>query len=177
VYPSLKTAQYWNNQAKFCSVAVTKLHASRPQTDCRLPCHVAVSRQYSVASFAMLLLLSCLHSPGLCCSCCNVVRSYFRNSFINTAITVTPFVIHKYNGLSYVFQTSITCAFTWFNYHTEKAESCVLNLNKLYAMRLRHFLTLELQHFFLCHSKLLLVNNTIYMWINIPLMGSLLQVG
>jgi hypothetical protein len=34
----------------------------------------APSQQCSVASFATLRFLSCLHSPGLRCSCCNVVR-------------------------------------------------------------------------------------------------------
>jgi hypothetical protein len=32
------------------------------------------SHQHSVASFATLRVLNCLHSPGLCCSCCNIVR-------------------------------------------------------------------------------------------------------
>jgi hypothetical protein len=31
------------------------------------------NRQHSVVSFAALLVLSCLHSPGLYCSCCNGV--------------------------------------------------------------------------------------------------------
>jgi hypothetical protein len=38
------------------------------------PCHAVQCHQYSVASFATLLVLSCLHSPGLRSSCCNVVR-------------------------------------------------------------------------------------------------------
>jgi hypothetical protein len=35
---------------------------------------MAPSHRYSVASFATLRVMSCLHSPGLLCSCCNVVR-------------------------------------------------------------------------------------------------------
>jgi hypothetical protein len=34
----------------------------------------ALSCQYNVVSFATLRVLSCLHSPGLCCSCCNASR-------------------------------------------------------------------------------------------------------
>jgi hypothetical protein len=55
-------------------VAVTKLHASRPRKDLKKTYFAALSQQYSVASFATLLGLSCLHSSGLHCSCCNVVR-------------------------------------------------------------------------------------------------------
>jgi hypothetical protein len=39
-----------------------------------LPYRTAVGRQYSVASFTVLRVLSCLHLFGLRCSCCNVVR-------------------------------------------------------------------------------------------------------
>jgi hypothetical protein len=53
-------------------VAVTKLHASRPRkVFTPLP---RGAHQYSVAIFATLRVLRCLHSPGLRCSCCNVVR-------------------------------------------------------------------------------------------------------
>jgi hypothetical protein len=57
-------------------VAVTKLHASRPRKDFNPPprYRAALNQQYSVASFATLLILSCLHSPGLRCSYFNVVR-------------------------------------------------------------------------------------------------------
>jgi hypothetical protein len=34
----------------------------------------ALSQQHSVAGFATMWVLSCLHSPGLRCSCYNVVR-------------------------------------------------------------------------------------------------------
>jgi hypothetical protein len=52
-------------------VAVTKVHASRPRKDFIIspPHRAAISQQYSVASFVMLRVLSCLHSPGLRCSC------------------------------------------------------------------------------------------------------------
>jgi hypothetical protein len=36
----------------------------------------ALSQQHGVASFAALRVASCLHSPGLHCSCCNIVRFY-----------------------------------------------------------------------------------------------------
>jgi hypothetical protein len=36
------------------------------------PYRAALSQQYSVASFATVRVLSCLHSPGLRCSFCNV---------------------------------------------------------------------------------------------------------
>jgi hypothetical protein len=56
-------------------------YSSRHQTACfkateglRSPYRAALSNQHSVASFATLRVFSCLHSPGLCCSCCNVVR-------------------------------------------------------------------------------------------------------
>jgi hypothetical protein len=38
------------------------------------PYSAALSHQYSVASFATLLVLSCLNSSGFRYSCCNVVR-------------------------------------------------------------------------------------------------------
>jgi hypothetical protein len=38
------------------------------------PYRAAGSHQYSVARFATLQLLSCLHSPGLRCLCCKLVR-------------------------------------------------------------------------------------------------------
>jgi hypothetical protein len=58
-------------------VAVTKFYASRPLKDFThtpSPYRMAWSHQYSVASFASLCVLNCLLSPGLRCSCCNVVR-------------------------------------------------------------------------------------------------------
>jgi hypothetical protein len=62
--------------AREIKVAINKLHASRPRKDFNPPppSRAALSQQYSVASFATLQVLSCLHSPGLRCSCCNVVR-------------------------------------------------------------------------------------------------------
>jgi hypothetical protein len=38
------------------------------------PNRAALNQQYRVVSFATLRVLSCLHSPGLRCSCYNVVR-------------------------------------------------------------------------------------------------------
>jgi hypothetical protein len=59
------------------TVAITELHASRPRKDfthTHTHTHyMALSHQYSISSFAMLEVLSCLHLPVLCCLCCNVV--------------------------------------------------------------------------------------------------------
>jgi hypothetical protein len=56
-------------------------YSSRHQTACfkatevlHLFYRAALSHQYNVANFAKLRLASCLHSSGLRCSCCNVVR-------------------------------------------------------------------------------------------------------
>jgi hypothetical protein len=56
-------------------------YSSRHQISCfkateglRPPYRTTLSQQYSVVSFATMLVLGCLHSPGLRCSCCNVVR-------------------------------------------------------------------------------------------------------
>jgi hypothetical protein len=62
-------AAFWG-PTSFCSYH--QIAASRPRKD-STPYRAALSRQYSVPSFATLLVLSCLHSPGLRCSCCNVV--------------------------------------------------------------------------------------------------------
>jgi hypothetical protein len=62
------------NTSTHSTVAVTKLHASRPRKNFTPLTARLLSQQYSVASFAALRVLSCLHSPGLRCSCCNVVR-------------------------------------------------------------------------------------------------------
>jgi hypothetical protein len=50
------------------------------------PYHAAVSQEHSVASFATLRALSCLHWPGLRCPCYNVVR--FRRA-LEACSTVT----------------------------------------------------------------------------------------
>jgi hypothetical protein len=56
-------------------VAATKLHASRSRKDFIPPLYLAaLSQHYSVASLATLRIMSCAHLPGLCCSCCKVVR-------------------------------------------------------------------------------------------------------
>jgi hypothetical protein len=61
-------------------------HSSRHQIACFKameglkpppPYRVSLSHQYSVASFATLKVLSCLHSTGFLCSCCNVVRFWY----------------------------------------------------------------------------------------------------
>jgi hypothetical protein len=46
---------------------ITKLHASPPYRS-------ALGLQYSVATFAAMQVLSCLHSPGLRCSRYNVIQ-------------------------------------------------------------------------------------------------------
>jgi hypothetical protein len=40
------------------------------------PYRAVLSHQNSIASFATLLVLSCIHSPRLHCSCCNVARLF-----------------------------------------------------------------------------------------------------
>jgi hypothetical protein len=70
-----------------CKLYVTihcklQLHySSRQQISCfkvteglQPPYSAAPNHQYSVASFARVLVLSCLHSSGLRCSRCNVIR-------------------------------------------------------------------------------------------------------
>jgi hypothetical protein len=61
-----------------------RIYEEWPSPNCMLQGHVrtsppppyraALSHQNSIASFATLQVLSCLHSLGLRCSCCNVVR-------------------------------------------------------------------------------------------------------
>jgi hypothetical protein len=54
------------SQGNVTTVVVTKLRASRPRKNSPPPPRcAALSHQYSVASFATLRVLSCLHSPGL----------------------------------------------------------------------------------------------------------------
>jgi hypothetical protein len=56
---------YSNRHQNACFKAAEGLHP---------PYRAALSQQYSVASFATLQILNCLHSPGICSSCCNDVR-------------------------------------------------------------------------------------------------------
>jgi hypothetical protein len=76
----------------FFTVAVTKMHASRPRKDCPRY-RVAPSHQYSVSSFGNLRVLSCLYSPGFCCSCCRVVR-YCRDLEACSLVTATTVCFH-----------------------------------------------------------------------------------
>jgi hypothetical protein len=59
-----------NHRKTSCFMATEGLHSPSHTT----PYHMAKSHQYRVASFAALRILSSRYSPGLCCSCCNVVR-------------------------------------------------------------------------------------------------------
>jgi hypothetical protein len=47
------------------TVAVTKLHASRPRKDFTSPYRTAISQEHGVANFVTLGVVSCLLSPGL----------------------------------------------------------------------------------------------------------------
>jgi hypothetical protein len=58
---------YSSRQQIACFKATEGLHS---------PYRAALCHQYSVASFATLRVLGCLHSPGLRCSCCNVARFF-----------------------------------------------------------------------------------------------------
>jgi hypothetical protein len=64
-----------------CKVIKFRYYSSRHHIGCfkateglSLPYPLALSQQDSVDSFATMRVLRCLHSPGLRCSCCNVVR-------------------------------------------------------------------------------------------------------
>jgi hypothetical protein len=50
------------------------------------PYRAALSHQHSVASFATLLVQSCLQSHGLRCSCCNVVQFWKVHSLLRQVI-------------------------------------------------------------------------------------------
>lgn len=52
-------------------------HASAPRKLFTPAYRAALSEEYSVASFAILRVLSSLHSPSLRCSCRNLVRFYY----------------------------------------------------------------------------------------------------
>jgi hypothetical protein len=58
------------------------------------PYRVALSHHYSVASFATVQVLNCLHSPQLHCSCCNVVRFWCDLEACNL---VTATIVFKRN--------------------------------------------------------------------------------
>jgi hypothetical protein len=61
------------------------------------PYRSALNHQYSVASFATLLVLRCLHSSGLRCSCCNIVRFYYDlAAYIVLVLALISYVIVTY---------------------------------------------------------------------------------
>jgi hypothetical protein len=56
---------------------VTKLHFSRPRKDIITALLTErLSQQYVAYNFAALRIARCLLSPGLRCSCCNVIRFF-----------------------------------------------------------------------------------------------------
>jgi hypothetical protein len=75
--------------------ATEGLHPPHP------PYRAALSQQYSVASFATVRVLSCLHSPGLLCLCCNVVRFSCDlqacNLMTSSTVCVTKMGVSKSN--------------------------------------------------------------------------------
>jgi hypothetical protein len=102
-------------------VVFTSLHASRPRKD-----RAALSPQYSVASFATLRVLSCLHSPGLRCSCCNVVQFFCDLEVCNlVTATVTDSNVISWNTYS------VTWAYHLSLLYTSDADRrwCVLTYN------------------------------------------------
>lgn len=59
-----------------------------------LPRGAALKNQYSIASFAALLVLSSLRSPGLPCLCCKVVRFFCdleARDLVTTAVGSTEY--------------------------------------------------------------------------------------
>jgi hypothetical protein len=73
----------------------------------------AICYQYSVASFATVRVLSCLHSHGLGCSCCNVVRFFCDLEACNlvtaTAVTFTLCFYDSFYLLYKLFSMNIHC--------------------------------------------------------------------
>jgi hypothetical protein len=74
-------AQCWARVNTVMNLRFPWGYSSHHQTACfkvteglHSPYRAALSQQYSVARFAKLRVLSCLHSPGLRRSCSNVVR-------------------------------------------------------------------------------------------------------
>jgi hypothetical protein len=97
-------------------ITLSKTYSSRHQIVCSkategLPPPIyltALSRHYSVASFATLQVLSCIHSPGLRCSCCNVVRfccDHEARNFMTATVVTYVFIYYLFsddvNNLDY----------------------------------------------------------------------------
>jgi hypothetical protein len=89
-------------KCKYCSVHTH--YSSRHQIACfkatkglhpAARFRAARSQQYSVARFASLRVLSCLHSPGLRCSCCNVVR-FCCDLEASNSVTTTVVIICQF---------------------------------------------------------------------------------
>jgi hypothetical protein len=67
------------------------------------PHRAAGSHQYSDVSFATLLVVSCLHSPGLRCLCCNGVRFICDLEVCNL---VTATIVYTFTSLERVYHLS-----------------------------------------------------------------------
>jgi hypothetical protein len=67
------------------------------------PYRAAVSHKYSVSSFATLRVLSCLHSPGFRCSCCDVVRFFCDLEACNlvtaTIVRTSRLALTRFSGI------------------------------------------------------------------------------
>jgi hypothetical protein len=92
--------RYWCNCSSRHQIACFKAtEGIHNHAQHNTPHHAGPSRQYKVANSATPRLLSCLHSPGLGCSCYNVVR-YFSdreawNLLTATTLTCSQSVIEK----------------------------------------------------------------------------------
>lgn len=81
---------------KLCFKATERLHHH-----CPLPHRVALSHQYNAVSTTTLQVLSSLHSPGFCSTCCNVGR---HSCDLKVCTLVTDITINFTNYVSYKLQ-------------------------------------------------------------------------
>jgi hypothetical protein len=87
---------YYSSRRQFaCFKATEGLHP---------PFRAALSHQYSVASYTKLRVLSCLHSPGHCCSCCNVLQFCWDSEACNLVTPTIYAFIQRGKADSYVLK-------------------------------------------------------------------------
>jgi hypothetical protein len=96
---------------KYIYSSFTKLHASRPRKD-PTPVPRGQKSPTEHANFAALLVLSCLHSPGLWYSCCNVAHSccdFKAQNLVMDTITHTTYLTFDNPNLA-------NTAYIWSSY-------------------------------------------------------------
>jgi hypothetical protein len=147
---------YSSRQQIACSKATEGRHPPPPY-------HAALSHQYSGASFATLLVLSCLHSPGLGCSCCNVVRfslwpsstqfgdGYYstenRPCTSNVRLRACAPVYSFISRLQDCCHLNVTCSLSYFiklynhNYVARNAPSCKYLTSSQWHLRKKYPIT------------------------------------